>query len=149
MAATRLVTLPLLAFAMAGLASAQKSDEAAKAEVLKTSEQFDEARAAKDRAALDRILADRLSWIARGDRLNNAQVIADFLSDNLHFKHFAHDSIAVNVFGNTAVITGHSTSILEYKGKLFDAPRLFSDVYVKMDGRWRMVAHHVSELAKP
>ena len=47
------------------------------------------------------------------------------------------------------VVTGHSTSVLEYKGKLFDAPRLFTDVYVKMDGRWQLVVHHVSDLAKP
>ena len=153
-AAARVMALPFLFVALTGFARAQnptprESDEAAKAEVLKASERFDEARTAKDRAALERILADRLSWIARGDRLNKAQVIADFLSDNLHFKFFAHDGVAVNVFGNTAVITGHSTSILEYKGKLFDAPRLFTDVYVKMDGRWQMVGHHVSELAKP
>jgi hypothetical protein len=148
-AAARRAALPLLLVAPTGLARAQNADEAAKAEVLKASAQFDEARTAKDRAALERILSDRLSWIARGDRLNKAQVIADFLSDNLHFKYFSHDNLAVNVLGNTAVITGHSTSVLEYKGKLFDAPRLFTDVYVKADGRWQMVAHHVSELAKP
>jgi hypothetical protein len=143
-----------MVMALTGVASAQNrdrqgADEVAKAEVLRTSDQFDEARAAKDKAALGRILADGLSWTARGDRLNKEQVIADFLSDNLHFKYFSHDNIAVKVFGNTAVVTGHSTSVLEYKGKLFDAPRLFTDVYVKMDGRWQMIVHHVSDLAKP
>jgi hypothetical protein len=135
-----------LFFALTGLVRAQ-SDEAAKAEVLEVSRQFNEAARAKDQAALDRILADRLSWVARGDRLNKAQVIADYLSENLHFKYFAHDNVAVNIFGNTAVVTGHSTSILEYKGKLFDAPRLFTEVYIKMDGRWQLAAHHVSELS--
>jgi ketosteroid isomerase-like protein len=149
-----MLALPLLLIALTGFARAQettraKSDEAAKAEVFKVSARLDEARAAKDRAALERILADELSWIARGDRLNKAQVIADILSNNLHFKSFAHDSVAANVFGNTVIVTGHSTSVLEYRGKLFDAPRLFTDVYVKMDGRWQLVVHHVSELAKP
>jgi hypothetical protein len=153
-AVRRILALPLLLMALTGFARAQettrgRSDEAAKAEVLKVSERFDEARAAKDRAALELILADGLTWIARGDRLNKAQVIADIFSNNLHFKSFAHDSVAVNVFGNTVVLTGHSTSVLEYKGKLFDAPRLFTDVYAKLDGRWQMVAHHVSELSKP
>jgi len=151
----RTLMLPFLLFlALTSLSSAQEktrkeSGEAAKAEVLKVSGQFDEARRAKDQAALESILADGLSWIARGDRLNKAQVIADILSDNLHFKSFAHDNVAVQIFGNTAVATGHSTSVLEYKGKLFDAPRLFTDVYVRMDGRWQLVVHHVSELAKP
>ncbi|HEX9156027.1 MAG TPA: nuclear transport factor 2 family protein [Nitrospira sp.] len=153
-ATNRMLALPFLLVVLAGFARAQqanprKSDEAVKTEVLQVSARFDEARTAKDRAVLDRILADGLAWIARGDRLNKAQVIADILSDNLHFKSFAHDSVAANVFGNTVVVTGHSTSILEYRGKLFDAPRLFTDVYVKMDGRWQLVGHHVSELAKP
>jgi hypothetical protein len=153
-AATRILALPFLFFVLTGFTTAQEtnrkeSDGAAKAEVLKVEQQLNEAGPAKDKATLERILADRLSWTARGDRLHKAQVIADFLSENLHFKSFAHDSEVVNIFGNTAVVTGHSTSVLEYKGKLFDAPRLFSDVWVKMDGRWQLVVHHVSELAKP
>ena len=153
-AVRRLLALPFMLIALSSFARAQQTtrrepDEAAKAEVLKVSGQFDEARGAKDRATLERILADGLSWTARGDRLNKAQVIADILSSNLHFKSFAHDSVSANSFGNTVVVTGHSTSVLEYKGKLFDAPRLFTDVYVKMDGRWQLVVHHVSDLAKP
>lgn len=148
-----MLALPLLVVALASSArpqeaTRQESDEAAKAEVLKVSEQFGEAAKAKDQAALERILADRLSWIARGERLSKPRVIANFLSEDIHFKSFAHDSVVVNIFGNTAVMSGHSTSVLEYKGKLFDAPRLFTDVYVKMDGRWQLVVHHVSELPK-
>jgi len=99
--------------------------------------------------ALNRILADRLSWTARGERLTKAQVIADYLEGNLHFTSFSHDNVTVGIFGNTAVMAGHSTSVLEYKSKLFDAPRLFTDVYVKTNGRWQLVVHHFSELAKP
>jgi hypothetical protein len=142
-----ILVLPALLVALTGFAGAQES-EAAKAEVLKVSAQFDAAREAKDRATIERILADGLAWTARGDRLNKAQVIADIFSNNLHFKYFAHDNVTARAFGNTVVVTGHSTSVLEYKGKLFDAPRLFTDVYVKMDGRWQMVVHHVSDLAK-
>lgn len=146
----RTAAVSWLVIALAGSAMAQqKSDEAVKAEVLKVSAQFDAAREAKDRATMESILADGLTWIARGDRLNKSQVIADVLASNLHFKYFAHDSVAATVFGDTVVITGHSTSILEYKGKQYDAPRLFTDVYVKMNGRWQMAAHQVSDLAKP
>ena len=153
-AATRMLAVPFLSIALAVLATAQntaakESDDPAKAEVLQASKRFDEARAAKDKPAIERILADGLSWTARGERLSKSQVIADFMSENLHFKYFAHDNVGATVFGNTAVVTGHSTSVLEYKGKLFDAPRLFTDVWVKMDGRWQMVVHHVSDLAKP
>jgi hypothetical protein len=153
LAVRRMLALPVVLVALTGFGRAQgtargESDEAVKAEVLKVGDQFDEARGAKDRATLERILADGLSWTARGDRLNKAQVIADIFSNNLHFKSFAHDNVTAKVFGSTVVVTGHSTSVLEYKGKLFDAPRLFTDVYVKMDGRWQLVVHHVSDLSK-
>jgi hypothetical protein len=146
-----LVAVPVLAIALAGFAktrqtSGDKSDEAAKAAALKVDEEFNEAVKTKNRATLERVLADDLSWVARGDRLNKAQVIADIVSENLHFKALSHDSILVRIFGNTAVVTGHSTSVLEYKGKLFTAPRLFTSVYMNLNGRWQMVAHQVSDL---
>jgi ketosteroid isomerase-like protein len=148
----RLAVSALLFVLSAVLARAQEHSkqvtEAATHEVLKVDDQFNQAVQAKDAKALERILANDLSWIARGDRLNKSQVIADVLTQNLHFKSLTHDSLVVKVFGNTAIITGHSSSILEYKGKLFDAPRLFTNVYMKLDGRWQLVAHHVSDLAK-
>jgi SnoaL-like domain len=46
------------------------------------------------------------------------------------------------------VMSGHSTSDLIYKGKEQNNPRLFTNVYVKTGGRWQMVSHQVSDLAK-
>jgi ketosteroid isomerase-like protein len=125
-----------------------KEGEEAKAEVLKVEDEFSNAIVTSNWDALPHIFADGMSWIARGDRLDKAQVIADYRSGNLHFRSLTHDHIQVHVFGNTAVITGHSTSILEYKGKLWSQPRLFTSVYVKLGGQWRLVAHQVSEVAK-
>jgi ketosteroid isomerase-like protein len=145
------VAAPLFTIALAGFAGDEKipgkeSDESARAAAMKVDEEFNEAVRTKDRVTLERLLADDVSWVARGDRLNKAQVIADVVSENLHFKSLVHDSVVVKIFGITAVITGHSTSILEYKGKLFSAPRLFTSVYMNLNGRWQMVAHQVSDL---
>jgi uncharacterized protein DUF4440 len=122
------------------------SDERAREETRKVDEAFNHAVIEKDSGALEQILSDKLSWIARGDRLTKAQVIADIKSGNLHFKSLTHEDLLINVFGNATVVTGHSTSVLEYKGKLFTTPRLFTTVYMKLDGRWQMVAHQVSNV---
>lgn len=130
--------------------SGQKgSDEAIKAEVTKVDDQLNQAIMSKDRATLDRLFSDKLSWIARGERLNKEQAIEDAVSGNLTFKSFAHDSIIMNVFGDTVVMSGHSTSDLIYKGREQNNPRLFTNVYVKAGGRWQMVSHQVSDLEKP
>ena len=130
------------------VSSNSAGEEAAKREVLSTDDAFNKAVLAKDGDALEPLLADKLAWIARGDRLDKRQVIADIRSQNLHFKSLTHDQILIDMFGNTAVVTGHSTSVLEYKGQLFTTPRLFTTVYMKLDGRWQMVAHQVSDLVE-
>lgn len=140
----------LLAMSAAGWAETPKnsatpsSDQKATAAVLKVDDEFNKACIAKDRGALERVLADDLSWVARGDRLDKKQVIADILDENLHFRKLEHDSLQIKLFGNTAVVTGHSTSVLDYKGKLFTTPRLFTTVYMNLNGKWQMVAHQVS-----
>src|SRR5580704_4686615 len=100
-----LILVTFVGFANGQEATGKGSGKAVRAEVLKIDDQFNQAVMAKDRDALERILADGLSWIARGDRLNKDQMIADVLSENLHFSSLTHDSILVNTFGNTAVVT--------------------------------------------
>jgi hypothetical protein len=148
----QMIFVPLLTLALAGLVQGQettgKGAEEAKAEILKVEDQMSNAVKTGNWDALPDIFADGMSWIARGDRLDKAQVIADYRSGNLHFHHVTHDNVQLRIFGDTAVMTGHSTSVLDYKGKLYTAPRLFTSVYAKINGRWQLVAHHVSDLTK-
>jgi ketosteroid isomerase-like protein len=152
--ALRFLVLMLFGLSTANHATSQSSaddqneEKAARQEVLKTDEAFNNAVMARDADALAPLLADKLAWIARGDRLDKRQVIADIRSQNLHFKSLTHDQILVSMFGNTAVVTGHSTSVLEYKGQLFSTPRLFTTVYMKLNGQWQMVAHQVSDVVE-
>src|SRR5579871_1593675 len=124
--------------------STADADEIAKQEVIKVDDAFNKAVVNKDGPALQQILADKLSWVARGDRLTKPKVISDITTENLHFKSLTHDDLLFNVFGDTVVVTGHSSSVLEYKGKTYTTPRLFTTVYMKLDGHWQMVAHQVS-----
>ena len=148
----RIILFPLLTMlALAGMAQAQETTgpeaEKDKAEVLKIEDRFSKAIMDHDWSVLPETFADGMSWLARGDRLDKAQVIADYKSGNLHFRQLTHDHVQVRIFAsNTAVVTGHSTSVLDYKDKLWSQPRIFTSVYVKLNGQWRLVAHQVSEL---
>jgi ketosteroid isomerase-like protein len=149
----RVIVLTLLTIIFAGLAmgaqsGGTESNEAAKAAVLRANTDYQQAIKTRDRAGLERSLALRLSWIARGVRLERAQVIDDFMSGNLHFKALRHDNERVEVFGNTAIISGHSTSTLEYKGQISDKQRLYTSVWLNMDGRWQMISNHVTDLCE-
>jgi len=50
--------------------------------------------------------------------------------------------------GDLVVVTGYSTSHINLGGKLSVGPRRFTDVWAKRNGAWRLVVHHVTNVAK-
>jgi len=101
-----------------------------------------------DRETIDRILA--LDWSvtnAFGQVQTRQQVMHDaFQSGTLKVRSARVDEIEVRLFGNTAVITGHSVSEGLYAGKPFSANLRFTDVFVKRMQRWQAVASHASAI---
>jgi uncharacterized protein (TIGR02246 family) len=100
-----------------------------------------------DAAALDRIYADDFIGVGpSGTVRTKPQVLADFTSGNLKFQTITTDDVQVRVYGNTAVETGRSTIIGQDKGKAVPRDNRFTRVWVKQQGRWRLVANHYSLL---
>jgi len=56
--------------------------------------------------------------------------------------------VQVRVYGNTAVETGRSTMIGQDKGQTVSRDTRFTQVWVKQQGRWRVVANHYSTQTK-
>jgi ketosteroid isomerase-like protein len=73
-------------------------------------------------------------------------VLADFTSHNLKFQSITTGEVQVRVYENTAVETGLSTMIGQDKGKTVPRDNRFTRVWVKQQGRWRLVANHYSLL---
>ena len=98
-----------------------------------------------DATALDRIYAaDFIGVGPSGTVRTKPQVIADFTSGNLKFQSITTDEVKVRVYENTAVETGLSTMDGQDKGKAVPRDTRFTRVWVKQDGRWRLVANHYS-----
>jgi len=49
--------------------------------------------------------------------------------------------VQVVVHGDTGVLTGISTSAVDYQGSVSSSPRRFLNIFSKKDGRWLCVAH--------
>jgi uncharacterized protein (TIGR02246 family) len=106
-----------------------------------------QAQIGADAAALDRIYADDFIGIGpSGTVRTKAQVIADFTSGDLKFQSIITDDVQVRVYGNTAVETGRSTMIGQDKGKAVPRDNRFTRVWIKQQGRWRLVSNHYSSL---
>src|SRR5213083_1223003 len=104
-----------------------------------------QAQIGADVAALDRIYADDFIGVGpSGTVRTKPQVISDFTSGKLKFQSITTDEVQVRVYENTAVETGLSTMIGQDKGKAVPRDTRFTRVWVKQQGRWRLVANHYS-----
>src|SRR5262245_27402567 len=104
-----------------------------------------QAQIGADAVALDRIYADDFIGVgASGTVRTKAQVISDFTSGDLKFQSITTNEVQVRVYENTAVETGLSTMSGQDKGKAVPRDTRFTRVWVKQQGRWRLVANHYS-----
>ena len=104
-----------------------------------------QAQIVADAVALDRIYADDFIGVGpSGTVRTKAQVISDFTSGTLRFQSITTDEVQVRVYDNTAVETGLSTMTGQEKGKAVPRDTRFTRVWVKQQGRWRLVANHYS-----
>ena len=100
-----------------------------------------------DALVLDRIYADDFIGVGPSGTVRaKPQVISDFTSGDLKFQSITTDDVQIHVYGNAAVETGRSTMIGQDKGKAVPRDNRFTRVWVKQQGRWRLVANHYSSL---
>src|SRR5436305_13187135 len=147
----RMLVIAVIIVAMGPLAvgqtkSARRSQtESVVERIKKLDQERIQAQIHADAATLDRLYADDFIGVGpSGTIRTKPQVIADFTSGTLKFQSITTEDVQVRVYGNTAVETGRSTMKGEDKGKTVPQETRFTRVWVKQQGRWRLVANHYS-----
>jgi Domain of unknown function (DUF4440) len=156
------LVLSLAMLVLPGMLSGQKPDTTnanaeIEKEILKIDDEKDHAmqhyvasHGAEGGAELDQIYGDDLVFVnTRGGLLTKAQRMEDLRSGSLKFISFGRDSYQLHVYGDTVVMTGRATSEVIYMGKVNRIPRRFTNVYIKLGGHWRLVAHQATTIAEP
>lgn len=95
----------------------------------------------RDRAYVDRTLApDWTTTDTTGHVLTKAQVMQEaFGSLERRIESGTIDEVKIRLFGDTAVVTGHTVAVGSYKGTRASVNLRFTDVFVRRDGRWQAV----------
>lgn len=92
-------------------------------------------------SAFEKYVADNASLIDPGGMLmNKAQTIALFKSGDLKFESSKIDDMKVQVFDNTAIVTYRTTDKGTYKTQDISGQYRWTDTFVKVNGKWLLVA---------
>lgn len=139
----RVLALALLV-ALAGRAGAQGS--AREAEVLRAARARHEADFRADRAALDTLLADDLTYgRTSGVVHTKAQVLAMVGATGPYALDYSRpDSLRVRVYGDAAVVTGLLTVKLTAQAAPYTLR--YTDTWAWRNGRWQLVAFQATRL---
>jgi ketosteroid isomerase-like protein len=100
-----------------------------------------------DRAFVDQLLAD--DWTSTdylGRTWTKASVLAMFDGARPPMTKAEIDVDGVRLFGDVAIVTGRSVSAGRVDGRDISVTQRYTDVYVRRDGRWRIVASQGTEV---
>jgi ketosteroid isomerase-like protein len=97
-----------------------------------------------DRARLEEILAPEFTLTsARTDRLVDRTEWLRLL-ETTRSESFEYSDFLVQVFGDAAVVKSRLTQVATVGGQPWNATFMVTDVWIRRDGRWQVVARHSS-----
>lgn len=106
-----------------------------------------------DRAALKEfsrsITAPEYRLSSELGKMNKADAFRLFDAMKVEFLSADFDDLTVQPLGDTAIAKYRDFSRVRVNGEIAQTPTLFTNVWVRRDGRWQIVAEHYSVLIPP
>lgn len=113
----------------------------------KLKKQWSEAEVNRDVNFLDKLYADDLEiGTSQGDVLNKQKMMERVKDPDHKWDQVDSDRVRVRVYGNVAVMTDRTTVRGADKGKPFGGVYRFIRIFVKQQGRWRVVLAQATPL---
>jgi ketosteroid isomerase-like protein len=123
--------------------AATGAETGAERAVARAEQQWTDAIARKDLAAIDRLVADDfVGTMANGARLTKAVHLAQIRTGIYDVESVKLDDVTVRVLGNTAIVTYAQVEKSQYFGRDNSGRYLYTDVFAKRRKGWQLVAEH-------
>ena len=119
-------------------------------ELLMFEQEFTQAVVANDAAAIGRFVAD--DWVivdADGSVIDRSRFISVIESGALMHESMESTDLEVRIHGDTAVVTGITTSNGQFMGLSFTTRERATDVLARLNGRWLCVFSQLTRVASP
>ena len=141
------LTVTALAF---GQSTGLKADQNSKEEqaLIKLEREWNEAGKNRDKAALERILADDYISTDEAGQSNTKEQYIVAITQNLKVESYTLDDMTVKIYGDTAILIGRWTGTITDKGKDISGVYRFTDTFVKRRGRWVAIATQETRIPK-
>jgi ketosteroid isomerase-like protein len=98
-----------------------------------------------DTAALDSIFADTyVDTDEHSQRSDKQGLLSVLKSGDLKMESIKLSDMHVQAYGDAAVVIGTSAQIGNFKGRPLAPKIIFTDTFIKQNGKWRAVASHRS-----
>jgi hypothetical protein len=137
----------VLVFGVAILAKTQTGS--VEQELIKLENAWNDALIKQDWGFIDKILADDfIQTDSEGVVSTKAQTMARLKSREEVVTSAVNDDFRVRVYGDAAVVTFHFTNKSQTKGNDTTEQERITDTFIKLAGRWQVVAEHVSKIAQ-
>jgi len=105
------------------------------------------AYANRDTVALERLLPDGFIFTRAVGSFGKRELIAMLESGDITFESSDRQYDAVKIYGNSALATGRDAVKGSYQEKDFSGHFRFSNMYVRNDRRWQVVATHATTIS--
>ena len=139
--------LCLAAASLAGMAAQEKSDSAT---IRSLEMKWTESYKQRNIEILSSLLADDfVITIEDGSTYSKAGYISHSAEAGTHVQVAELSDLKVRLHGDTAVVTGSYHERGESNGKAYEYHDRLTDTWIKIGGRWQVVASHYSVPYKP
>ena len=138
-----LIALTSLIFSLTTAAQQSPVEKA----VLQLEQDWVNALVKADAAKLETLYADTLVYThSSGSVDDKAKYIANLKAGGTKYLSIDRDSVKVNTYGDSAIVTCHAVIKLVANGENRTVDARMIHVYAKIKGRWQMVAHQTTKL---
>lgn len=127
------------------MATDYTSDESARQEILNLAEEWAKALVSNDANAIGSFMSD--DWVIIGTNgITRKQNFLPFIKsgDLTHETMQLIGNARIQIYGDTAVLTGRVTNNGYFKGNPFSADEWTTDVFVQSEGHWLCVLSHIT-----
>ena len=108
---------------------------------------WNQAQIHHDARVLENLVGDRFIYTdTDGSVMNKAQFLADAKDLDYKANSATNDDWKIDIYDNTAVVSGRYHTKGTYKNKPFDHWGRFTDTWVYLNGQWQCVASHTTLL---